>query len=170
MRAAREAFNIPLSEAQRANERLLKLTIFPEHHWPIYLNPDEDDAPDGGDGPIRLKRLAQFEVWAAAKIKTGEKRAAVEEAIQAVEVLAAEALACASRERELAEAHAREAEAASAKLEHALSMSKLKIACAEQVQRIKTRARIEVDAVRTWGLDHASRPPRAVYDMRGPMP
>ena len=52
-----------------------------------------------------------------------------------------------------------EAEAASVKAEHALSISKLKLACAEQVQRIETRARIEVDAVRTWGPDHASRPP-----------
>jgi hypothetical protein len=100
VRAAREAFNIPYSEAQRANARLLKLTVFPEHHWPIYLNPDEDDAPDGGDGPIRLKRLAQFEVWAAAKMQAGEKQEAMQEAIRAVEVAAAVAKACTSRERE----------------------------------------------------------------------
>ena len=115
VRAAREAFNIPFSEAQRANARLLKLTVFPEHHWPIYLNPDEDDAPDGGDGPIRLKRLAQFEVWAAAKMQAGEKQEAMQEAIRTVEVAAAVAKACTSREREVAEACAREAEAASVK-------------------------------------------------------
>ena len=77
MRTEREVFNVPYSEAQRANTRLPNLTIFPEHHWPIYLNSGDDEfTEDGADGPIRLERLAQFEVWAAVKMKAGEKRAA----------------------------------------------------------------------------------------------
>jgi hypothetical protein len=37
----------------------------------------------------------------------------------------------------------------------------------DKMERTETRRRVHSDAVRQWGPDHASRPPAAVYDMRG---
>lgn len=38
----------------------------------------------------------------------------------------------------------------------------------EELERTLRRERLQNAATAAWGPDHASRPPRAVYDMRGP--
>eukprot|EP00966_Prymnesium_polylepis_P205512 4762490-Prymnesium_polylepis.1 len=40
----------------------------------------------------------------------------------------------------------------------------------ETARRKLTRTMLEADAVDVWGPDHASRAPKAVFDMRGPLP
>ena len=45
-------------------------------------------------------------------------------------------------------------------------ISALELAAA--AERVASRAQNEMQAMKAWGLDHASRPPAAVFDMRGP--
>ena len=50
-----------------------------------------------------------------------------------------------------------------------LHLTKCRIAELEREERAETRTKLLAQAEKEWGPDHASHPPRAVYDMRGPM-
>ena len=71
-----------------------------------------------------------------------------------------------------------QAEADTSKVELAENVAQLaanqellqQVMCAriEELERTLRRERLQNAATAAWGPDHASRPPRAVYDMRGP--
>ena len=44
-----------------------------------------------------------------------------------------------------------------------------KAGATERVANAPMRAKVAADATRVWGGDHTSRPPAAVYDLRGPL-
>jgi hypothetical protein len=76
-------------------------------------------------------------------------------------------------EIQLALADERELRERNERLELSVHLAQCRIDKLERDERESNapiRSRLLEEAEAAWGPDHASRPPRAVYDMRGPMP
>lgn len=161
--AADEALSVAESEADRADARLGRLEVRPEHQWPFYIN-----SGDPGDEEGRDKRLAEFERWAAAK-KDVDLKVLIEQTrrvqLQAVREQSRE---CATHWRQACEARTMALQAAATEASLRIRIKELELEKGERLANAPMRKQIMDAAVAAWGPDHSSRPPLAVHNLRGP--
>ena len=152
--AADEALSVAESEADRADARLGRLEVRPEHQWPFYIN-----SGDPGDEEGRDKRLAEFERWAAAK-KDVDLKVLIEQT-RRVQLQAAleQSRECATHWRQACEARTMALQAAATEASLRIRIKELELEKGERLANAPMRKQIMDAAVAAWGPDHSSRPP-----------
>jgi hypothetical protein len=113
-------------------------------------------------GLLRVEALEPKHEAKEAHSNAREARAAVQEAAEMAMAKAAAALERVQQKLKESEERVQEKELLS-------YLVKCRIAELEREEWAETCTKLLAQAEKEWGPDHASRPPRAVYDMRGPM-